>query len=211
MSTILTCAFALWSPGLGDNHPVGWVTVAVYLVAAYAAARTAVKRIPVEAADRRERLFWSGAALVLLILGINKQLDLQSLVTAIGRCHAQLAGWYDDRRAVQRTFILLVAVAGLVTLCGLTVSLRRILDRIWLALVGLVFVCLFVVIRAASFHHFDVLIGSTTAGLRLNWVLELPGPLVVLIVALRRSRTGLPRPTGAATNQDGSRAEGSGP
>jgi hypothetical protein len=202
MSPTLTCAFTLWTPGLGDNHPMGWLTVAVYLAASWMSARAALGQTAPTPADRRERLFWWIAAVVLLILGVNKQLDLQSAITAIGRCHAQLAGWYENRRAVQQAFIILVAASGMILLGGLVVLLRGILGRVWLALLGLVFVCLFVVIRAASFHHMDVLIGSTVAGLRLNWVLELPGPLIVLVVAWRRKRTTSLVPDGAMTNQD---------
>jgi hypothetical protein len=45
-----------------------------------------------------------------------------------------------------------------------------------------------VVVRAASFHHVDVLLGSTAAGIKLNWLLELPGPTLVALVALRRRK-----------------------
>jgi hypothetical protein len=44
-----------------------------------------------------------------------------------------------------------------------------------LALSGLIFLLSFVLIRAASFHHVDVLINQTALGLRWNWILELSG------------------------------------
>jgi hypothetical protein len=49
-------------------------------------------------------------------------------------------------------------------------------------------VVVFVVTRAASFHHVDILISTTVLGVRMNWLLELPGPLLVAVVALRRRR-----------------------
>lgn len=191
MRTTLTCAFAQWSPGLGDNHLMGWVTVLVYLVAALAsavAARALAARSMAgpDPRSRRERVFWWIAAGVMLALAVNKQLDLQSALTMIARCHAQLSGWYEIRRVVQEAFILLVAAGGLVALITLTLLLRGILGRVWPALLGLGFVCVFVVVRAASFHHVDVLLGSQAAGIKLNWLLELPGPLLVAAVALRR-------------------------
>lgn len=188
MGTTLTCAFAQWSPGLGDNHFMGWLTVIAYLVAGLASARAARALSGPDPLQRRERLFWMIAALVLLFLAVNKQLDLQSLVTMIGRCHARLAGWYDIRRLVQQEFILAVAVAGVAALGLLAWLLRGILDRVWLALLGLGFVCGFVVIRAASFHHVDLLISSRIAGIKMNWLLELPGPLLVTFVAIWRRR-----------------------
>ena len=187
MDTTLTCAFAQWSPGLGDNHPMGWVTVLVYLLAAVASIRAA-RALPGAGADRRERLFWAISAGLMLFLAVNKQLDLQSLMTMIGRCNSQLEGWYDARRMVQTLFIEAVAAGGVLTLALLTLLLRGILGRVWLALLGLGFVCLFVLIRAASFHHVDLLISSEVMGFKINWLLELPGPILVSLVAGRRNR-----------------------
>lgn len=186
MNTTLTCALAQWSPGLGDNNVMGWITVGAYLVAALASARLVPVLGGPEPTNRRERLFWAISAVVMLLLAVNKQLDLQSLVTTIGRCHARLSGWYDMRRTVQEVFILTMAGAGVVVLGLLALLLRGILGQVWLAVAGLGFVCVFVVVRAASFHHVDALLGSWAMGLKLNWLLELPGPTLVGLVALRR-------------------------
>ncbi|WP_295074090.1 isopropylmalate isomerase [Tabrizicola sp.] len=191
LQSTLTCAFARWSPALGDNHPVGWFTVLVYLVAGLASARAALGSGR-EGPQGRERRFWWIAAVILLLLAVNKQLDLQSLLTMTARCHAQLAGWYGKHRELQRVFIWLVIGGGIGVLGLLALMLRGILARIWPALLGLCFVCGFVVIRAASFHHMDDLIGSTMLGLRMNWILELPGPLLVLAAAWHRRRTANP-------------------
>lgn len=188
MRTVLTCAFAQWGPGLGDNDVMGWVTVAVYLAAALVSIRLLAALGRADPKARRERLFWGMSAAIMLFLALNKQLDLQSLLTAVARCHAQLSGWYGVRRTVQELFILAVAAAGVVGLGLLALLLRGILDRVWLALLGIGFVCAFVVMRAASFHHMDALIGSWVLGMKMNWVLELPGPILVSLVALRRRR-----------------------
>lgn len=190
MGTVLTCAFTRWSPGLGDNNVMGWLTVVVYLAAGIISLRTAWA-MGGDRTLRRERLFWMISGAVMLFLAVNKQLDLQSLLTMIARCHSQLAGWYNDRRVVQKLFILGVAGSGAVALGLLALLLRGILGRVWLALLGLAFVCLFVVIRAASFHHVDILISSSVLGFKINWLLELPGPLLVILVALRRRRRAL--------------------
>lgn len=191
MQTTLTCAFTQWSPGLGDNNLMGWLIVLAYLVAAVLSMRAAVVIAGLEAADRRERRFWWIAGAIMLFLAVNKQLDLQTLVTQIGRCHAQLSGWYDMRRIVQRDFILAIVAAGAVMLLVLAFLLRGILGRVWPALLGLAFVCLFVVVRAASFHHMDALLGTWVFGVKMNWLLELPGPILVGVVALRRRRARL--------------------
>ncbi|MBA4325702.1 MAG: isopropylmalate isomerase [Rhodobacter sp.] len=187
LQTVLTCALTRWSPGLGDNHPVGWLTVLVYLAAGIASA-CAARACPSEGNEALERRFWWITAAILLFLAVNKQLDLQSLLTMVARCHASLAGWYGERRGIQRAFIWLVVGGGIACLGLLALHLRPILGRIWLALAGLTFVCGFVLIRAASFHHMDGLIGSVALGVKVNWLLELPGPLLVLAIAWQRRR-----------------------
>jgi len=193
MITTLKCAFSQWSPGLGDNSAMGWVTVLVYLAAAILAARATKAMDGPEPDARRERTFWRILSLLLFFLAINKQLDLQTLFTTIGRCNARLMGWYDMREAVQRGFILAVAVAAVLAIGLLALLLRGILGRVWPALLGIGFVSGFVLIRAASFHDVDGLIGTWAMGIRVNWLLELPGPTLVAIVAARRRMVVLKR------------------
>ena len=121
-----------WSPGIGDPNVMGWITVVAYLTAAYlcfvvhrswlASAGPAVKgRIwgPVALAllGQRRRLaalpeavrmsaLWKALAIGLLLLGINKQLDLQTALTEIGRILAAKQGWYERRQRVQIDFII---------------------------------------------------------------------------------------------------------
>ena len=59
----------------------------------------------------------------------------------------------------------------------------KILRENWLALVGLVFLITFIMIRAVSFHHFDQVIKLSLAGIRMNWILELSGIFCILISA----------------------------
>ena len=164
---------------------MGWVTVGVYILAAASALLVAWRgRFPAETA-RRERIFWTLAAVLLLFLAVNKQLDLQSALTAAARCLAQAQGWYQDRRVVQIAFIIGLLVAGVMGLIFLAWLLRGTMRRTGLALLGLCVVTVFVLVRAAGFHHMDILINETVGGVRLNWVLELPGPLIVLLTAMR--------------------------
>jgi hypothetical protein len=185
MTSISACVSFSWSPGIGDPELMGWVTVAVYLAAAIAAAAVVARGTFPDRSGRRERLFWCVAAAFLLLLAVNKQLDLQSALTAAARCLAQTQGWYGKRRAVQVIVILCLALGGTLGIVGLAWLLRGSLGRTGLALLGLGFVTLFVLIRAAGFHHMDLFINSRIAGLRLNWVLELPGPTLVLVAAMR--------------------------
>jgi hypothetical protein len=51
------------------------------------------------------RGLWLTLVPLLGFLAINKQLDLQTALTATGRCMAQAEGWYDNRALVQIGFI----------------------------------------------------------------------------------------------------------
>jgi hypothetical protein len=200
-----------WSPGIGDPNVMGWVTVAAYLVAAAACfrvyrARTLARagktplplvfaallvspqrlgRIP---APARERALWLALAIVLLLLGINKQLDLQTALTEMARLIAYEQGWYQDRRGVQLAFIVVVALVGV----WLVYAVRRLADgcgpHMRAVLAGAVLLACFVTIRAASFHHIDRLLGTHLLGFKLNWIFELGGIAFVTTGALRAGR-----------------------
>jgi hypothetical protein len=173
-----------WQPAIGDPTLMGWVTVLAYLAAALLALRSAwaAKRAPAQRALAR---FWLALSLLLFLLGINKQLDLQTLFTQIARDAALAQGWYEERRRYQVMFIAAVGVLGVVGTLGLAFALRKIAARIWLALLGIGFLVSFVLIRAASFHHVDLLLRAGT--LRLNWVFELTGIGLIAVAAVRSS------------------------
>ena len=122
---------------------------------------------------------------MMVLLGINKQLDLQSFFTLVGRRVLASGGLYQDRRHLQALFIGGVAASCLVLLGGSLWLARRSLRHRWLALIGMASVMGFVVIRAASFHHVDALLASRLGGLKWNWILELGGIFIVAVGALR--------------------------
>lgn len=159
---------------------MGWLTVLAYLVAAGLALALGARR------DRRdlERAFWLVSGVGLLFLAVNKQLDLQSFLTATGRCAARVQGWYDRRGAVQVGFIAALAGAAVVGGLGALWVLRGTVRRTGVALLGLVWITGFVLVRAVGFHHVDALIGLRLAGMRLNWVFELGGIAVFVLGCL---------------------------
>jgi hypothetical protein len=173
-----------WHLGIGDADATGWITVVAYLATAVLAWLNAQ-------AARRTRLkpgFWLGLAALMLLLGINKQLDLQSLITEIGRDMAKSGGWYEDRRAVQVFFILMLCGAAV----GVAIALRHRLAQDWrdyrLAFVGILLLMLFVVVRAVTIHHIDSLLRFDIAGLRINVLLEMTAIAVVAAGCLQWQR-----------------------
>jgi len=164
-----------WTPGIGDPTLIGWLTLVLYLAAAGLAARNAV------AATRTAvpRGFWVLLGVLMLALGINKQLDLQTWFGLAGRDLAMAQGWYEQRRAVQAVFIALLCAAALALLW----AARRQWAALWgeyrLAFIGICLLALFIVVRAATFHHIDQVLRIDLGGARLSAVLEIAGILVV--------------------------------
>jgi hypothetical protein len=184
-----------WRPGIGDPTVVGWVTVLAYCIAMIVCCQSAKRAVMVKR-DGREFIFWSILAISMLLLGINKQLDLQTWLTLAGKDLALSEGWYKHRRPVQLVFIIFVAFAGAAGYLGMSRLVQRRRAELRLPLLGFFFVICFVVVRAASFHHIDQFLKFDIGGFRMNWLLELGGISLVIIGALRpriRARTTMPR------------------
>jgi len=174
-----------WAPGIGDPTVVGWVTVGLYFVAALVSLRVGWGRG--QRLARSERFFYRGLTVALFALGVNKQLDLQTALTELGRIMASEEGWYEQRRRVQRVFILLV---GLVAFAGAGTGLfflRRAPRATHVTLLGVIGLVAFVLIRASSFHHVDLFIRSSWWGIKGNWLIEVGSILVVIAGSVWRS------------------------
>lgn len=175
-----------WAPGLGDPTAMGWATVAAYLAASLLCLLWAKP----SGSGRFLPVAFAGA---MALLAVNKQLDLQSLLTEIARDAAKAQGWYEDRQTYQAIFIGVIGSGAALGFAALLWMLRRRWKETALASAGFACLLAFVVVRAASFHHVDQGLGETWVGLRFNWILELGG--IALVVAgavvgwrVRRSR-----------------------
>lgn len=173
-----------WRPGIGDPTLTGWMTVVCYFIAAgysYAVARRIAS-----AGHERELFVWWSLVVLFAFLGLNKQLDLQSALTEIGRYLAHHQGWYEQRQVVQIAFVSGIALVLLALTAACVLLFRDLPSQTLLALLGAGLVLTFVVIRAASFHHVDAFISSRFASVRWNAILELGGISIVLIAAYLR-------------------------
>lgn len=175
-----------WQPGIGDPSFRGWITVIAYLVTAFLCSYCGQQ----QKRDRFQRAlgdrwFWWIFSIILLLMGLNKQLDLQSWLTEVGKQVATDQGWYDQRRRVQLDFIMGLIVFSFATLMFLIQSMGKAWKKFWLALLGMLFLLCFIIIRATSFHHVDQLLGWELGGFSLNWILELGGITCIAIAAIR--------------------------
>ena len=177
-----------WSPGIGDPSVVGWVTVALYALAAILCFRCAswVKARADVVGRKLEVLLWRITAVTLCFLCINKQLDLQTAMTEFGRIVAYQQGWYAVRFKVQKAFIAVFALSGFLVLSWLLAATWHLSRSLKLAIIGLCFIGVFVLIRASSFHHVDVFLGKRFFDAKWNWILEIGGISVVTVAACAR-------------------------
>lgn len=179
---------ARWEPGIGDPTVFGWVTVLAYGVAMLLCYGCYRKAVPGPA-----RRFWLLMAFIMLALGVNKQLDLQTWLTQVGRDVALEHGWYARRRLVQVVFIVWLVLVALMVRTKLLQLVQGLDRHARGAAMGLLLLGVFVLVRAASFHHVDVLLGLSLEGLPVNAVLELGGIGMIAWAAFAcwRSRPGL--------------------
>ena len=175
-----------WRPTIGDPTMMGWVTVAAYFFCGLVTLKLclASREIFPQQVASRQRQFWFCLGLMMLFLGVNKQLDLQSLLTAIGRYFAHRDGWYDHRRVVQVGVILGILGSLSLAMFSFVMYFKPIIRTNWLAIVGLGLLLLFIGVRATSFHHMDALINTRLLNVRVNWILELGGIATITLPAL---------------------------
>jgi hypothetical protein len=166
-----------WHAGIGDPTIFGWLTVFVYLVA--------VVRCIVRTQDSKKYggnyQFWVYLAIFLLLLGINKQLDLQSWFTQTMKENAIAHGWYARRHIMQMAFIAAVGLGMLTILLSLRLFVANSWRHFKLTWLGIVLLCTFILIRAASFHHLDIFINHHVLGLRVNVILEIGAILLIIL------------------------------
>ena len=175
-----------WQASIGDPTLMGWLTVVAYFITALIALRIYLssQQLFTEDVVTKQKLFWLVIALTMIFLGINKQLDLQSLFTAIGKYYAYRDGWYQHRRGIQVAVIAGIIVSMFMVMLLFMYHVKTILKSNWLAIVGLFFLLMFVIIRATSFHQIDILINTYIYGIRMNWILELSGITAIALSAL---------------------------
>ncbi len=157
------------------NDPTGvaWFVVAMYFIGAAVAVAAG------QSAGGRDARFWYGTAFLLVLLGLNKELDLQSLLTEFARDLAHETGWYEQRRQFQALFLAALAIGGLAAAALLVGGLRPSPWPVKAAAAGIVLLLTFIFMRAASFHHLDDWVTLEVGFMRSGWWLELAGIAVI--------------------------------
>ena len=167
----------------GDPTLVGWAMTCCYFAVALLCWQ-AMRRPQHELSERPRRLFWMLLMLTLVALGLNKQLDLQTLMTLIGRRVAEYQGWFEERRLVQKIFIAaLVALSGTFVAVVIVIA-RPITKTYFAAIVGLILLLASVALRAAEFERIIETEWMTQAAHFSAWIFQIAGLLGIGLSAL---------------------------
>lgn len=148
----------LWNWKPGDFTFLGWTVTFAYGLAAILCWRRGfgVGRKHIDPEDRSMWRFFSAA---LLALGLNKQLDLQTLGLRFLRHLAGSQGWYQQRRTVQMIFVIVAVFAGILFFAFLLLRKKNFFRRNPQTLAGLILVIGYLLIRAAGINHIDASLG----------------------------------------------------
>jgi hypothetical protein len=184
-----------WRPQLDNPTFLGWSVVAFYGLAALACARAAIlacanrDRSAQPGHERGCAGIWWALASVLCVLGVNKQLNLQTLLIAVGRRWAEAGGWTSQRRQVQLVFSLVFGLGLSLLLVWLGTAHRDFFKRHRRTFWGVLVLGFFVTLRAATINHADGFLGLNLNDKEWAWLLEICGSALIGIGAVQAPRS----------------------
>ena len=173
---------------VGDSSLNGWATFFVYLVTAglclfnarrsIALAEIGGRRI---ALARSRRSFWLVLAVLLLLLGLSRQLDLQALAARAVRAELYDEGSYPQRSGLQVGIVAAIGTFGTIGLLIALFSFRRAEASLLAAMAGAAALVIFTLVRTVSLHDIDQLLGQGIGipHAQINNVIEI-GALVLI-------------------------------
>jgi hypothetical protein len=174
----------------GDPTVIGWVITIAYFVSAFLCwhAGQAYKKNHPKARWSQDFLLWVGISLLLILLGINKQLDLQILISDLGREIAEKNGWYGRRREAQAVFMGFIGLSGVLSAGVFSWWMRGRIREFRLVILGLMLLIAFVLIRAASFNHVEYFLDrwAVIGPLEMKYAVELGGVVLIGTGAIRK-------------------------
>jgi hypothetical protein len=186
----------VWRGNAGDPDPLGWAITLAYLLAAALCARTALaaRHLPAGYSGPDRPGAWWLLSAGLLMLGLNKQLDLQIIVREMGLRSVALLGLGEHRRWVGRAFVVVLAVFLLRIMFGAARRLRGHTRGRGPLLTGLALLACFAVVRAGTYvpglKQFNLNYKDA-----LHLVFELGGIVLVGVSAWRTRRRLLSGPS----------------
>lgn len=124
-------------------------------------------------------------AVILLVLGLGREIRLGNWIADEGRTYARDHGWYPERRPLQRAANYAIFVAGACALVATAVIWRAYWRSHLLPACLLIVLATFVAIRTVSYHYVDqALYNHPFHGVRANSAIELGLTSAIALTAL---------------------------
>lgn len=111
---ILTVAASTWTFGINDPSLIAWVIFGVFFAVAYLCWRARTNATL--ALEPRIPLLWTILSIALILLGVNKQLDLHRLIMDVGRDLVAAQAWRSYSPVLLGVFVTSVVVLGVFVL-----------------------------------------------------------------------------------------------
>jgi hypothetical protein len=157
----------------GNLSPLGWVVAVVYVIGAVFCAQAGLVTQQHGRARSDKQQPWWGLAVVLLFLGLNKWLNLQTWLINLGSAVSQSEGWSQYGHAVRVGFVVLFTLAVLTATIACLVKWGWFFKQQPLVGTGVALLFLFIVVRAATINHIDDLLHVNLHDDYWGWILEL--------------------------------------
>ena len=171
----------------GDPTVLGWATFVLYLLAAGLSFRSA-KAGRAQDPENEFARSWRVLGILLFLLGLNKQLDLQTPLIELGRTLAIAIGIYHHRRDIQLIFFIGLVAGLIASLVACLKPLTAFVSKHRLCAAGFGLVGAYAFIRAGSIDHVDQMLGFHLDKTRGLWVLEVGGLVLVSAAAVQDRR-----------------------
>ena len=180
-----------WATNRGDPTVLGWGITILYgftaLTCLYCTGFLDTKRsFPISGLHA---WFWWMIVVILILVGINKQLDLQMLLADFGRTYSKHHGWYDQRRPIQIRVLALGACAGIAVLLRVGYKLTRAPKSTWFALCGVILLGVNITIHLVSLHSAEHILMASKMGVSFENALEIMTLVWIIISAMTFNHT----------------------
>ena len=175
-----------WRPGIGDPTFMGWLITAAYFITSVSCGICAWRTDRISPINRSgyHRVFWWSLFAIMLIMGMNKQLDLQCLLIVVIKQIAQNQNWYSKRHILQVWFAAGITIFSMVLLIWLGWKLKRQWRQYGLAIIGIVLLIAFVIITIAPVHCMNQFLGLQPGDRLIKSIFEISGIVLIGISAL---------------------------
>lgn len=173
-----------WKPAIGDPTFFGWLTTIFYIVAAALCGFSARRsdRISASLSLRRHLFFWWSLTIIMLIIAINKQLDLQTLFLLIIKKIIINQGWYSQQNIFMLCFIAIISIFSFSIISLLVWTYRFDLRHYGFAFLGIMLFFIFIIIRS-GFYYVNAF-NWKPFGIRIYYILEIASISCIGISAL---------------------------